>query len=124
MKEHAMSYDNQNIFAKIIRGEIPCDKVYEDDYVLAFNDITPQAPIHILVIPKNAYVSLEDFSVSASAEEITAFHRAISQIIKDAELSENGFRAIANAGDHGGQEVPHYHLHILGGEKLGAMVGD
>jgi diadenosine tetraphosphate (Ap4A) HIT family hydrolase len=124
MKEHAMTYDNTNIFAKIIRGEIPCDKVYEDDHVLAFNDITPQAPVHVLVIPKGAYVSLEDFSASANAEEITAFYRAVSQIVKDKNLSENGFRAIANAGDHGGQEVPHYHLHILGGEKLGSMLGD
>ena len=119
-----MQYDDQNIFAKIIRGEIPCDKVYEDDHVLAFNDITPQAPVHILVIPKGEYISLEDFSGNASAEEIIAFHRAVAQIVKDAGLSENGFRGIANAGEHGGQEVPHYHLHILGGKQLGAMLSD
>ena len=119
-----MPYDDQNIFAKILRGEIPCDKVYEDDYVLAFNDITPQAPVHVLVIPKGSYISLEDFSAKASADEIAGFHRAVAQIAKDKNLSENGFRAIANAGDHGGQEVPHYHLHILGGKKLGSMIGD
>ena len=124
MKERAMSYDDQNIFAKIIRGEIPCDKIYEDDHVLAFNDIAPQAPVHILVIPKGAYISLEDFSASASAEEVTSFHRAVAQIVKEAELSENGFRTIANAGEYGGQEVPHYHLHILGGKALGAMLSD
>ena len=119
-----MSYDDQNIFAKILRGEIPCDKVYEDNYVLAFNDITPQAPVHVLVIPKGKYVSLEDFIDKASVDEITSFYRAVAQIVKDNNLSENGFRAIANAGDHGGQEVPHYHLHILGGEQLGPMLGD
>jgi diadenosine tetraphosphate (Ap4A) HIT family hydrolase len=119
-----MSYDDQNIFAKILRGEIPCDKVYEDDHVLAFNDIGPQALVHILVIPKGQYVDLEDFSANGSAEEISAFHRAVAQIVKDKNLNQNGFRAIANAGDHGGQEVPHYHLHLLGGEKLGAMLGN
>lgn len=119
-----MSYDDQNIFAKIIRGEIPCDKVYEDDHVLVFNDIAPQAPVHVLVIPKGAYVSLEDFSESASAEEITAIHRAVAEIVKDKNLSKDGFRAIANAGEHGGQEVPHYHIHILGGKPLGSMLAD
>lgn len=119
-----MTYDQNNIFAKILRGEIPCDKVYEDEFVLAFNDISPKAAVHVLVIPKGHYVSLEDFSETASSEEITGFHRAISKIVKDKNLSAKGFRAIANAGDHGGQEVPHYHVHILGGEKLGAMVGD
>lgn len=116
-----MTYDDQNIFAKIICGEIPCDKIYEDDHVLAFNDIAPQAPIHILVIPKKPYISIEDFSAQASSEEITAFHRAVAQIIKDHDLKD-GFRCIANTGDHGGQEVPHYHLHILGGKKLSAML--
>jgi diadenosine tetraphosphate (Ap4A) HIT family hydrolase len=119
-----MSYDDQNIFAKILRGEIPCDKVYEDEHVLAFNDIGPQAPVHILVIPKGKYVDLADFSAKASGQEITAFHRAVAKIVKDKNLSGDGFRAIANAGNHGGQEVPHYHLHILGGAKLGRMIGD
>ena len=119
-----MTYDNDNIFAKILRGEVPCDKVYEDDDVLAFRDINPLAAIHILVIPKGQYISLEDFSAGASAEEITAFHRAVAQIIADENLSANGFRAIANAGEYGRQDVPHYHLHLLGGEKLGGMIGD
>ncbi len=119
-----MSYDEQNIFAKIIKEEIPCDKVFEDDHVLAFRDIQPQAPVHILVIPKGSYRSLEDFSAKASAEELSAFHRAVAQIIADENLSKDGFRAIANAGDYGGQEVPHYHLHLLGGKKLGAMLPD
>ena len=117
-----MAYDENNIFAKIIRGEIPCNKVYEDDHVLAFRDIQPQKAVHILVVPKGNYVSLEDFSAKASAEEITAFHRAVAQIVANENLSENGFRAIANAGEFGGQEVPHYHLHLLGGEPVGKMV--
>lgn len=118
-----MTYNTQNIFAKILRGEIPCNKAYEDEHVLAFYDISPQAPIHILVIPKGAYISLEDFSAKASEQEITAFHRAVAKIISDHDLGE-GFRAIANTGTHGGQEVPHYHLHLLGGKKLGAMLPD
>jgi len=117
-----MTYDDQNIFAKILRGEIPCDKVYEDDHILAFNDIAPHAPVHILVIPKGAYMSIDDFGRSASAEEITAFYRAVSKIAADAGLSEDGYRVIANTGTHGGQEVPHFHAHILGGDKLGAML--
>lgn len=116
-----MTYDPNNIFAKILRGEIPCDKVFENDHVLAFRDIAPQKPVHILVIPKGSYVDLTDFSAHASSEEITAFHRAVAQIIDDESLG-NGFRAIANSGDHGGQEVPHYHLHLLGGEPVGPMV--
>ncbi len=114
-------YDNDNIFAKIIRGEIPCGKIFEDEHVLAFYDIAPQAPIHILVIPKGAYVDLADFSANASGDEITAFHRAVAQIVKDHDLTA-GFRAISNAGGHGGQEVPHYHLHIVGGAPIGAMI--
>lgn len=117
-----MIYDDQNIFAKILRGEIPSTPVYEDDYVLAFPDIAPQAPVHILVIPKGAYVSIDDFGAKANPEEITAFYRAISKIAADHGLSENGYRVIANTGIHGGQEVPHFHAHILGGEKLGSML--
>lgn len=117
-----MAYDENNIFAKIIRGEIPCNKVFEDDHVLAFRDIQPQKAIHILVVPKGHYISLEDFSAKASAEELTAFHRAVAQIVANENLSQNGFRAIANAGEFGGQEVPHYHLHLLGGEPVGKMV--
>ncbi len=117
-----MAYDDQNIFAKILRGEIPCDEVYSDEYVLAFRDIAPQAPVHILVIPRGAYVSIQDFGETASAEEIKAFYEAVSKIAKEQGLTENGYRCIANTGDHGGQEVPHYHMHILGGAPIGAMV--
>ena len=117
-----MSYDDQNIFAKILRGEIPCDKMFEDDHVLAFNDITPQAPTHILVIPKGAYISIDDFGRNASAEEIKAFYAAIDTITEEKNLKESGFRCIANTGKNGGQEVPHYHMHILGGKALGPML--
>ncbi|MEM6810865.1 MAG: histidine triad nucleotide-binding protein [Pseudomonadota bacterium] len=117
-----MSYDNNNIFAKILRGEIPCDKVFENDHALAFNDIAPQAPVHVLVIPKGEYISIADFSAKASAEEIKGFHDAITEIVNRSEIEEEGFRVIANAGDHGGQEVPHYHLHILAGKPLGPML--
>ena len=119
-----MTYDESNIFAKILRGEIPCNKVYEDDHVLAFHDISALAPVHILVIPKGAYMTLEDFSANASDKEITGFYRAVAKITEEQNLSEKGFRAISNSGDHGGQEVPHYHLHLLGGTKLGKILGD
>ena len=115
-------YDDQNIFAKILRGDIPHDSVYEDDHVLAFRDITPQAPVHILVIPKGAYVSIDDFSANGSPEEIVAFYAAIAKITAAEGLSDNGFRCIANTGAHGGQEVPHFHMHILGGQPIGPMV--
>ncbi len=116
------AYDENNIFAKILAGDIPCDKVYEDDYVLAFNDIAPQAPVHILVIPKGQYVSIVDFGVNASVEEVQAFYAAIAKIAKEAGIRDDGFRSIANTGVHGGQEVPHYHMHLLGGAPMGAMV--
>lgn len=117
-----MTYDNNNIFARIIRGEIPCNKVFEDQHVLAFNDIQPQAPTHILVIPKGAYVSIADFSKDASAAEQTAFFAAVGKIIAEQGLEDAGFRVIANTGEHGGQEVPHFHMHILAGRKLGKML--
>lgn len=117
-----MAYDDQNIFAKILRGEIPCDEVYRDEYVLAFKDIAPQAPVHILVIPTGRYVSIADFGAQASVEEINAFYKAVSKIAADQGLSESGFRCIANAGADGGQEVPHFHMHILGGAPVGPMV--
>lgn len=117
-----LPYNNDNIFAKILRGDIPCDKVYEDNYVLAFNDIDPKAPIHILLIPKGKYVSINDFGVNASAEEIKGFYLALAKIVEDKGINETGFRSIANTGDHGGQEVPHFHMHILGGKPIGAMV--
>ncbi|MGQ0528033.1 MAG: histidine triad nucleotide-binding protein [Alphaproteobacteria bacterium] len=117
-----MSYDSNNIFAKILRKEIPCKPVYEDDHVLAFNDIAPKAPVHILVIPKGSYISIDDFGSQAPAHEIKAFYAAVSKIVAQQNLSGDGFRVIANTGLNGGQEVPHFHVHILGGKKLGAML--
>ncbi len=117
-----MAYDPNNIFAKILRGEIPCDKVYEDDHVLAFNDINPQTPTHILVIPKGAYVSFDDFSEQASEAEITALVRAAGKIARDAGLAEPGYRALSNTGRDAHQEVPHFHLHIFAGQNLGRMI--
>ncbi len=117
-----MSYDDQNIFAKILRGEIPCNKVYEDDYVLAFHDIAPQAPTHILVIPKGAYLSIADFGAKGSAQESDGFFKAVAKIAEEHDLVEDGFRSIANTGANGGQEVPHFHIHLLGGKPLGPML--
>ncbi len=117
-----MAYDRNNIFARILRGEIPCKKVFEDAHVLAFEDIAPQAPVHILVIPKGEYVSFDDFSEHASDEEIAAFTRATGRIAREAGVVEDGFRLIANHGRHSGQEVPHFHIHILGGKPLGRLV--
>jgi len=115
-------YDPDNIFAKILRGEIPCQKVYEDEWTLAFHDIAPQARVHILVIPKGAYVSWDDFSAKASAEEITGFVRAVGHVAREQGLVEPGYRLLANLGAHGGQEVPHLHVHLFGGEPLGPMI--
>lgn len=117
-----MAYDKNNIFARILRGEIPCSKVYEDEHVLAFNDINPQAPTHILVIPKGAYVSLDDFSAKASETEIAAFVRAAGKIARDAGIAESGYRVLANTGRDAHQEVPHFHLHIFAGKDLGRMI--
>lgn len=117
-----MTYDPDNIFAKILRGEIPCDKVYEDDHVLAFNDIGPQAPVHVLVIPKGAYVSQDDFNTNASDGEIVGLWRAVSKIAATLGVAQTGYRTIQNTGDHGGQEVAHFHVHICGGRKLGRMI--
>jgi len=115
-------YDDNNIFAKILRGEIPCRKVYEDDHALAFHDINPQAPQHILVVPKGPYVSWDDFSARASEVEIVGFVRAVGQVAREAGLVEPGYRLLANVGQHGHQEVPHLHVHIFGGRQLGAML--
>ncbi len=115
-------YDDGNIFAKILRGEIPCDRVYEDDYVLAFNDIMPKAPVHILLIPKGSYISIDDFGANASAQEIKGFYAALSKIVEEKGIAQSGFRSIANTGDDGGQEVPHFHVHILGGKPIGAII--
>lgn len=117
-----MAYDDNNIFARILRGEIPCKKVLENDYVLAFHDIAPKAPTHILVIPKGKYIAIDDFGAKASAQEIKEFYAAISKIAEDNNLKQTGFRVISNAGIHGGQEVPHFHVHILGGKYLGPMI--
>ena len=115
-------YDDDNIFAKILRGEIPASKVYEDEWAFAFEDINPQAEIHTLVIPKSRYVSWDDFSEKASAEEIAGFVRAVGKVARDKGLVEQGYRAMANVGAHGGQEVPHLHVHLFGGEPLGPMI--
>ncbi|WP_310534214.1 histidine triad nucleotide-binding protein [Novosphingobium sp.] len=115
-------YDPNNIFAKILRGEIPCKKVYEDNFALAFHDINPQAPVHLLVIPKGAYVSWDDFSEKAPAEEIAGFIRAVGQVAREAGLVDPGYRMLANVGGHGHQEVPHLHVHLFGGRQFYAMV--
>ena len=122
----AYQYDDQNIFAKILRGEIPNDTVLETDHTLAFRDIQPQAPVHVLVIPKGPYVSHDHFAAEASDAELVDFMRATAEVCRMAGVSlgegQQGFRAISNAGAHGVQEVPHYHLHILGGRPMGRMV--
>ena len=115
-------YDDNNIFARILRGELPCSKVFEDEHVLAFHDINPLAPTHILVIPKGAYVSWDDFSEKASDAEIAALARAAGRIAREAGLVEDGYRLLANTGPNGGQEVPHLHLHIFAGRPLGPML--
>lgn len=115
-------YDDDNLFAKILRGEIPSTKVYEDEWAYAFEDINPQAAVHTLVIPKGRYVSWDDFSAKASAEEIAGFVRAVGKIARDMGLVEPGYRLLANVGPHGGQEVPHLHVHLFGGEPLGRMI--
>ena len=116
------TYEDENTVVNILRGEVPCNQVYRDDYALAFHDIAPQAPKHILVIPTGRYVSIDDFGMNASAEELGGFYKAVALVADQEGLLENGFRTIANTGDHGGQEVPHFHLHLLGGAKIGFMV--
>lgn len=115
-------YDDKNVFARILRGEIPAKKVFEDEHVLAFHDINPLAATHILVIPKGSYVSWDDFSQKASDAEIAAFVRTVGRIARDAGLVESGYRLLANAGVNSGQEVPHLHVHIFGGGPLGPML--
>ena len=120
-----MSYDDNNIFAKILRGEIPCKKIYEDDFVLSFHDISPQKKVHALVIPKGKYVDLDDFSKNASSDEMVGLLKGINKVAKKLEISADtgdGYRALSNISDHGGQEVPHLHFHLFGGEKVGKMV--
>ncbi len=118
-----MSYDPNNIFARILRGELPCKKVYEDEHVLAFHDIRPLAPAHVLVIPKGAYVSLDDFHAKASDAEAAGLVRALGKVARLAGVGESGYRVIANNGVDGHQEVPHLHFHVLGGRQMGRMVG-
>ena len=117
-----LPYDDGNIFAKILRGEIPNRTVFEDDHALAFHDINPQAPVHILVIPKGAYVSWDDFSARASDAEIAGFIRAVGHVAREAGLPAPGYRLLSNIGGHGHQEVPHLHVHIFGGQPLGPML--
>ena len=120
-----MRYDDNNIFAKILKGEIPCKKIYEDDFVLAFHDINPQKKIHALVIPKGKYIDLDDFSINASSEEMVGLIKGINIVAKKLGISTEvgkGYRALANIGDDGGQEVLHLHFHLFGGEKVGKMV--
>ena len=116
------AYDDNNIFARILLGEIPCRKVFEDAWALAFHDIAPQAPIHVLVIPKGRWVSFADFAAGASAEEIAGFIRAVGQVARDLGLDDPGYRLLANMGEHAGQEVPHLHIHLFGGKPLGPML--
>tara|TARA_B100001109_G_scaffold49055_1_gene39505 strand:- start:128 stop:493 length:366 start_codon:yes stop_codon:yes gene_type:complete len=120
-----MGYDNQNIFARILRGEIPCKKIYEDDFILSFHDINPQKKIHALVIPKGKYIDLDDFSLNASPEEMVGLIKGINLVAKKLGISTEvgkGYRALANISNDGGQEVPHLHFHLFGGEKVGKMV--
>ena len=120
-----MSYDNNNIFAKILRGEIPCKKVYEDDFVLSFHDINPQKKIHVLVIPKGKYIDLDDFTKKASKDEIVGLFKGINIVANKLNISVDkgkGYRALSNISEHGGQEVPHLHFHLFGGETVGKMV--
>lgn len=116
------TYDPSNIFARILRGEIPCKKVFEDEHVLAFHDINPQAPVHVLVIPKGPYVHLDDFSARASDAEIAALMRAVGTIARQLGVDETGYRFLANNGANSHQEVPHLHIHLFGGRKLGPML--
>ena len=120
-----MSYDDNNIFAKVLRGEISCNKIYEDKYVLSFYDINPQKKIHALIIPKGKYIDLDDFSIKAKPEEIVGMLKGITTVAKKLGISADtgkGYRALTNLSENGGQEVPHLHFHLFGGEKVGKMV--
>ena len=119
-----LPYDDQNVFAKILRSELPCSRVYEDEWALAFNDIRPQAPVHVLVIPKGAYVGWDDFTAKASAEEIAGLMRAVGEVTRQLELDRPGYRLMVNMGGHGHQEVAHLHVHIFGGRQFFHMICD
>jgi diadenosine tetraphosphate (Ap4A) HIT family hydrolase len=116
------AYDDGNVFARILRGEIPSRKVYEDEWALAFHDIAPQAPVHVLVIPKGRYVSIADFTAHASEAEIAGFFRAVGTVARELELEGPGYRLLSNMGEHAGQEVPHLHVHLFAGRPLGPMI--
>ncbi len=116
-----MVYDDDNVFARILRGEIPADKVYEDEHVLAFNDIAHLAPVHVLVIPKGKYVNCDDFTANASDAEMAALMRAVGKVARDHGVVESGYRMVSNTGPEAGQEVPHFHIHIFGGRRLGGL---
>lgn len=120
----SLPYDDQNIFARILRGELPCNKVYEDEWSLAFHDIRPQAPVHVLVIPKGAWVGWDDFSARADAEEIAGFMRGVGNVTRQLGLDEPGYRLLVNMGGHGHQEVAHLHVHIFGGRQFYQMIPD
>ncbi len=115
-------YDDTNVFARILREEIPCDKVFEDEYTLAFRDIQPQTRVHILVIPKGRYVSIADFSTRATGPEIESLIRVIGRVAHEAGIEAEGYRFLSNHGEHAHQEVPHFHVHVFGGEPLGRMI--
>jgi diadenosine tetraphosphate (Ap4A) HIT family hydrolase len=117
-----MPYDDENVFAKILRGDIPCRRIFEDEYALAFHDINPQAPVHALVIPKGKYLDAPDFYLNAPPDEVAGFGRAVVAVTQKTGVAETGYRLIANIGAHSHQEVPHYHVHVLGGRPLGAML--
>lgn len=117
-----MAYDDSNIFARILRGEIPCDRLYEDEHALAFRDINPQAPHHVLVIPKGAYASLDDFTANASDAEVAGLFRAVGEVARRLGLVASGYRLLANHGRDANQEVPHFHVHLFGGRPLGRML--
>jgi histidine triad (HIT) family protein len=122
--DSSLPYDNQNIFARILRGEIPCKKVHEDEWSLAFHDINPQAPVHVLVIPKGPYVGWDDFTAKASDGEVAGFSRAIGEVARQLGLGDKGYRLMVNMGHDGHQEVPHLHVHIFGGRQFRMMIAD
>jgi histidine triad (HIT) family protein len=117
-----MAYDPNNVFARILRGEIPCKKLFETEHALAFHDINPQAPVHVLVIPKGPYVSMEDFSAKASDAELADFMRAVGRAAREMGVVDSGYRILANNGRDANQEVPHLHIHVFGGRRLGRMI--
>jgi histidine triad (HIT) family protein len=116
------AYDDDNIFARILRNEIPSKRIYEDEWAIAFHDINPQAPVHVLVIPRGKWLSMSDFTANAADAEIAGFFRAVGRVAKQLQLEEPGFRILSNMGPHSGQEVPHLHVHIFGGGPLGPMI--